>query len=189
MSGSVKRIEALSSGVYDFVVLSGSAARVHLEEHPELAICTELTGTQYCREYMLYFTDPSKKEIEDGMRIGVDPVCMDQKVLTDILCEGKDVEIVEFPFIGFGDVIRRGRIDCAVFRTIGPEQELERLNLNCVPLEGIEGFEKEKTNTPVVVVRKDNYGIDRLIKKYLDTEKAGTIQREVLDGCRAMKFY
>ena len=189
MSGSVKRVEALRSGVYDFMVASESAALTHMKEHPELAICAELTGAQYCQEYMLYFTDPSKTEIEDGMRIGVDPVCMDQKVLTDRLCQGKNVEIVEFPFIGFKDIISSGRIDATVFRGISWNSELETLGLSIVPLNHIEGFEKEKTNTPVVMVRKDNYGIDRLIKKYMDTEKAAVIQQEVLDGRRAMKFY
>ena len=189
MSGSVKRVEALRSGVYDFMVASESAALTHMKEHPELAICAELTGAQYCQEYMLYFTDPSKTEIEDGMRIGVDPVCMDQKVLTDRLCQAKNVEIVEFPFIGFEDIVRSGRIDCTVFRGIGWNADSVKTGLNAVPLEGIEGFEKEMTNTPVVVVRKDNYGIDRLLKKYLDAGRISSIQQEVLDGRRTMKFY
>lgn len=189
MSGSVKRVEALSSGVYDFMVISKSSARVHLEENPHLAVCAELTGAQYCQDYMLYFTDPSKTAIEDGMRVGLDPVCMDQKVLTEKLCEGKNVEIVEFPFIGFEDIIRSGRIDCTVFRGVGWNDNLKKIGLSIVPLEGIEGFDEDMTNTPVVVVRRDNYGIDRLLKKYLDAERISSIQQEVLDGRRTMKFY
>lgn len=189
MSGSVKRVEALKNEVYDFMILSKSAALTHMETCDDLEICAELTGAQYSQEYILYFMDPAKSAIEDGMRVGVDPVCMDQKVLTEKLCEGKQVEIVEFPFIGFEDIIRSGRIDCTVFRGVGWKTDAETLGLGVVPLTGIEGFEKENTNTPVVLVRKGNYGTDRLLKKYLNIPEISRIQQEVLDGRRSMKFY
>ena len=90
MSGSVKRVAALRSGVYDFMILSKSAAQTHMAEHDDLEICAELVGAVYSQEYMIFFMDSSKSTIEDGMRVGVDPVCMDQKVLTEKLCEGKN---------------------------------------------------------------------------------------------------
>ena len=189
MSGSVKRVEALLNGVYDFMVLSKSAAAEHMKKHPNLEICAELTDALYCQGYMLYFMDPAKTEIEDGMRIGVDPVCLDQKVLTDRLCQGKKVEIVEFPFIGFEDIVKSGKIDCTVFRGVGWSESAKNINMGIIPLNNIEGFEKENTNTPVVLVRKENYGIDRLMKKYLDISRIHQIQKEVLDGRRTMKFY
>lgn len=189
MSGSVKRVDALLSGVYDFIVLSKSAAMQHMETHPNLLICSELTGAKYCQDWMLFFMDPAKSTIEDGMRIGVDPVCMDQKVLTDKLCEGKKVEIVEFPFIGFEDIVKSGKIDCTAFRDIEWTKNLKSMDMGVVPLNTIKGFETENTNTPVVLVRKENYGIDRLIQKQMDIPKICKIQREVLDGHRTMKFY
>jgi len=189
MSGSVKRVEALLDDVYDFMILSKSAALQHIEKHPNLLICAELTDSLYCQEYVLYFVDPSKTEIEDGMRVGLDPVCMDQKVLTEKLCEGKNIEIVEFPFIGFEDIIKSGKIDCTVFRGIDWNANAKSLNMGIVPLNNIEGFESQNTNTPVVLVRKENYGIDRLMNKYQDIPKIQQIQKEVLDGRRTMKFY
>ena len=189
MSGSVKRVEALRSGVYDFMVSSRSAAMTHMMEYDDLEICTELTGSMYCQDYMLFFTDRSKSAIEDGMRIGVDPVCKDQKVLTEKLCRGKQVEIVEFPFIGFEDIIRSGTIDCTVFRGVGWNTDAEKLGMRAVPLGNIEGFSSEETNTPVVLIQKGNYGIDRLLKKYLDLAEISRIQQEVLCGQRSMKFY
>lgn len=189
MSGSVKRVDALLNGVYDFMILSKSAALAHMAEHPNLILCAELTDSLYCQEYMLYFMDPSKDSIEDGMRIGVDPVCLDQKVLTEKLCVGKDVQIVEFPFIGFEDIVRSGRIDCTIFRGVGWNTNAEALGLGAVPLPKIKGFEIENTNTPVVLVREENYGIGRLMKKYLHIPEIHQIQQEVLDGRRTMKFY
>ena len=185
----MKRVEALKRGVYDFMILSKSAALTHMAESDELEICADLTGSQYCQEYMLYFMDPSKRVIEDGMRVGLDPVCMDQKVLTEKLCEGKKVEIVEFPFIGFEDIVRSGRIDCTVFRGVGWNTDAEKLGLGAVPLTEIEGFSAEETNTPVVLVRKNDYGTGRLLKKYFDGAEISRIQKEVLAGSRTMKFY
>ena len=189
MSGSVKRAEALAGGVYDFMVASRSAALLHMKEYDNLEICAELKGSMYSREYMLYFMDGEKSEIEDGMRVGVDPVCMDQRVLTEKLCLGKKVEIVEFPFIGFEDITRSGKVDCVVFRHIGWSRDADKLDFREVAIEGIDGFSKEDMNTPVVLVRKENYGIDRLLKKYLNIRNISCIQEEVLSGIRTMKFY
>ena len=189
MSGSVKRVEALKKGVYDFMILSKSAALTHMADCDNLEICAELTGSQYCQDYMLYFMNPEKTEIEDGMRVGVDPVCMDQKVLTEKLCRGKNVEIVEFPFIGFEDIVKSGRIDCTVFRGVGWNTDAGKLGLGTVPLTGIEGFSAEETNTPVVLVRKNDYGTGRLLGKYFNGTEISRIQQEVLAGRRTMKFY
>ena len=105
------------------------------------------------------------------------------------LCEGKNVEIVEFPFIGFEDIVRSGRIDCTVFRGVGWNTDAEKLGLGAVPLSAFEGFSAEETNTPVVLVRKVDYGTGRLLQKYFNGQEISRIQQEVLDGRRTMKFY
>ena len=156
---------------------------------PELEICTELTDSIYSKEYVLYFMDPSKSTITDGMRVGVDPVCLDQRVLTEMLCRGKQVELVEFPFVGFEDITSSGKVDCVVFRDVTWQLDEKNVHFGVVPLDGIPGFSREETNTPVVLLRKGDYGIDRLMKKYLDVAEIGRIQKEVLSGKRSMKVY
>ena len=61
--------------------------------------------------------------------------------------------------------------------------------MNEVPIEGIRGFSIEDMNTPVILVNDKNYGMDRLLAKYLDAERISKIQQEVLNGDRTMKFY
>ena len=190
VSGSEKRLEALERGVYDFIILSKSAAQIYLDRDETLQVCAQLTGSVYSLGYVLYFTDPSRETIEDGMRVGVDPICLDQRILTERLCAGKQVELVEFPFVGFEELIREEKVDCVVYRQFNwHERAMEELNLKMMPLTGIEGFSEEETNTPVVLIRKDNYGIDRLLKKYIQADAVRRIQGQVLDGTRAMKFY
>ena len=190
VSGSEKRLEALERGIYDFIVLSKSAAQLYLERDPELVLCAELPGSVYSLGYVVYFTDTGKHAIEDGMRVGIDPTCLDQKVLTERLCAGKKVELVEFPFIGFEDLVRDSRVDCVVYRSVGWKggPELTPL-LREEALPEVPGFSEEETVTPVILVRKENYGMDRLLRKYMDTAAVRQIQKQVLDGSRAMKFY
>ena len=77
--------------VCDFVILTKSAARRHMEEDDNLEICTEMKGSLYSAEFVLYFTDAEKTTVEDGMRVGIDRASMDQKALTEWkkkLCRG-----------------------------------------------------------------------------------------------------
>lgn len=190
VSGSEKRLEALKRGVYDFIILSKSAAQIYQARDEELQVCTQLTGAIYSLGYVLYFTDPDKNAIEDGMRVGVDPICLDQRILTERACAGKQVELVEFPFVGFEELIRKEKVDCVVYRQFDWHKADEGdMKLKAVPLTDIEGFSEEETNTPVVLIREGNYGIDRLLKKYIREDAVTMIQKQVLDGRRGMKFY
>ena len=189
MSGAAKRIQALRDGNCDFTVLSKGAAERSIREDENLAICKELTGAFYEAPYQLCFMDPEKTEVEDGMRIGVDPVCLDQVHLTNLLCRGKQVQIVEFPFVGFRDIVDSGRIDCTLFRDGSWNQEWQELSMRTIPLSRIPELADVDTHTPVVLVRRDNYAVDRLLNKHLDAAAIEHIQQQVLAGHRGMKFY
>jgi len=190
MSGSQKRLEALQNEVSDFVILTKSAARRHMEEDNNLEICTEMKGSLYSAEFVLYFTDPGKTAVEDGMRVGIDRASMDQKALTESVCQGKSVEFVEFPFIGFEDVVKGRKVDCLVYRKIDWLDDVEeQFGVHEEPLKSYDDFDLEDIETPVVLIRKGNYGVDRLLRKCLNPQKICEIQRQVLDGTRAMRIY
>lgn len=189
MSGAAKRIQALREGNCDFTILSKGAAERCIREDDSLTICTELTGARYEAPYHLCFMDPEKTAIEDGMRVGVDPVCLDQLHLTQMLCRGKQVQIVEFPFVGFRDIVASGKIDCTLFRDGSWNNDWQELHMHTIPLTQIPAVAAVDTQTPVVLVRRDNYGIDRLLNKHLDPAAVVRIQQQVLNGERSMKFY
>lgn len=189
MSGAAKRVQALREGKCDFAVLSKGAAERSIQKDVSLAICTELTGATYEAPYQLCFMDPEKQQIEDGMRIGVDPVCLDQQYLTQLLCRDRQIQIVEFPFVGFRDIVQSGRIDCTLFRDGSWNSDWKELTIRTIPLTQIPELADADTQTPVVLVRRDNYAIDRLLNKYMDAKAIAHIQQQVLDGRRSMKFY
>lgn len=189
MSGAAKRVQALRDGNCDFTILSKGAAERSIREDEDLVICAELTGACYEAPYQLCFMNPEKTQVEDGMRIGVDPVCLDQVYLTKLLCQGRHVKIVEFPFVGLKDIVDSGNIDCTLFRDGSWNRDWKGLQMRTVPLNEIPELAGVDTHTPVVLIRRDNYGIDRLLNKHLDAASIAHIQQQVMDGHRGMKFY
>lgn len=188
VTGSEKRLEMLKEMMYDFIIVSQSTAQIYLEKYDFVSNCISLKGCVYSPEFVTYFFDSSKREIEDGMRVGIDPKSLDQAMITRKLCEGKHVSFVEFPYIAFEDLIMGCRVDCVVYRALDWSTDLS-FQSNVVKAVGVNGFSDDETRTPVLLVHKDNYGIERLLRQYLDRKRAGEVQREVLNGKRAVRFY
>ena len=65
----------------------------------------------------------------------------------------------------------------------------QKMNIRAISLESIPELEEANTQIPVVLVRRDNYGIDRLLNKHLDPTAVAQIQQQVRSGQRSMKFY
>lgn len=188
VTGARKRLEALKDMIYDFMIVSKSTAQIYLKEYDFLNMCMCLDECIYSMKYVVYFLDNTKTEIEDGMRVGIDEKCTDQAMITKALCKDKKVEFVNFRYIGFGEAIDKKAADCFVYRMLDEEAEKTSM-LGCCPIGDIEGFSQEETMTPVVLTNKANYGMDRLLKKYLLAGQTKKIQDEVLAGRRSMKFY
>lgn len=188
VTGSEKRMEAMKSMMYDFMIASQSAAQIYLEKYDFLNVCATLKECIYSSDYAICFLDPQKKQIEDGMRVGIDPTSCDQATLTRRLCSGHSVEFVNFPYISIEDLIKKRRVDCVVYR-IGDWSNVDNIPLSIVKPQPVPGFSDEEARAPVVLTHKDNYGIDRLLGQYLDGEELQRIQTEVLMGRRSVKFY
>lgn len=187
VTGSEKRMEAMKNMMYDFMIVSRSSAQKYLETYDFLSVCATLEDCIYSPEYGVYFSNPDKNEIEDGMRVGIAPTCLDQTELTKLLCANKQVEFVEFPYIAFEDLTRVKNVDCVVYRNFSWCSD--EIPYNFVHLEGIPGFSDKETKTPVILTNKENYGIDRLLQQYINAQEMAQIQTEVLFGKRAVKFY
>jgi hypothetical protein len=82
-----------------------------------------------------------------------------------------------------------GNIDCTLFRDGSWNRDWKGLQMRTVPLNEIPELAGVDTHTPVVLIRRDNYGIDRLLNKHLDAASIAHIQQQVLAGHRGMKFY
>lgn len=189
VTGSERRLEAMEAQVYDFMIVTKNSAKEYLDKYDFLNECVVLDHCVYSAEHILYFMDASKSRIEDGMRIGVDPKCLDQYELTKKICKGKDVTFVEFPYVSFDDLTRSGKVDCVVYRDFEAESGNVDHNFGMVPLSEICDYNAEENTTPVVLTNKNNYGIDALLHKFIDVNTIHEIQEEVFAGRRGIKFY
>lgn len=187
VTGSEKRLAALEEMIYDFIIVSKSAAECYLAENDFLEQAIELENCIYSRPYILYFMDSGKTEIEDGMRMAVDKSSTDQYRITEKLCEGKDVELVQVPYASFKELLVKKNVDCFVYRQDGWYNNFQPdLSQRMVELPG---YSVEEMVTPVILIHKENYGFKTLLRQYITAEKTQEIQEKVLSGECAVKFF
>ena len=73
MRGAGKRIEALGLGKYDFAITSKLAATHEKSKVEYIEIMHVFKEGSYVGEHIILFKDNNISEIEDGMKIGIDP--------------------------------------------------------------------------------------------------------------------
>ena len=189
VSGSEKRLEMMQEQMYDFMIVSQSAAKEYVRNNDFMKLCMPLTDCEYAPEFLLYFFDKNKSQIEDGMRVGLDSKSFDQINITQRLCADKSVELVEFPVLSFEDLINTKKLDCVVYRSLRQSVVKKIEDINSCPIPDLPGFSMKETRTPVILINKANYGIEKLLSKYISSGPTREIQAEVLEGKRAAKFY
>ena len=198
VQGGKNRANALVRQVYDFVLVTRSTAREYIAQNPEVEEAFPLLDCDYSPPYMLYLNRPGLTELQDGMTVAVDPSSQDQWHLTQSLVAGKDVRLVEMPFIPSRQAFISGQVDCVImrddsvyrsgllgastpiFQSIRPEKK------SVVPLSGELTWDMQ---LPVVLVSKKNYGMAGILRSYLGGEWVAYIQKKVIDQQMAPQFF
>jgi hypothetical protein len=199
VQGAKNRVDALLREVYDFVVVTRCAAEEYMERFPELEISFPLEGCEYSYPYTLYLSRPGATEIQDGMTVAADPSSTDQWELTQMACKGKNVKLVEMPYISCNFAFLAGSVDAVIMQgeLTSPQPNLNnlffagerRISMADVSAIPIEGEKAEKLRQPVVLVNRNNYGIGGILKNYLSGNLVSHIQRLVIDFKMAPQFY
>ncbi|NPV43845.1 MAG: hypothetical protein HPY70_07720 [Firmicutes bacterium] len=179
MRGSERRLEALSNGKYDFAIMSMLAARLYIESGKNLKIVVDFGPNTNVSTHRVIFSDNRKNVIEDGMKVAIDPTSLDQFILTYYECEGKDVEFIELPYNQIIPHIMEGKIDTAVWNY---DEIIDRgLYIKNEPLKSEKSRKISEDNTrAVLVVKRDNFGVDKIISRIVDKEEVIKIQEQVL---------
>lgn len=199
VQGSKNRAEALLRGVYDFVVVTQSAAEEYQSRFPELALAFPLEGCVYSLPYTLYINRPGVGEVRDGMRVAADPASTDQWELTQLVCRGKDVRVLEMPYISCNFAFLSGEADCVVMQGelsarqpnlnnlfFALERRVSLADVSAIP---IECEKTEKLRQPVILVNRKNYGMDGILRSYLSGNLVSYIQNLVVEFKMAPQFY
>lgn len=175
MRGSKTRIVMLTSGRYDFAIVSKVAAEEYIKQYNDVSIVIDFGPYSYTSQHVIMFHDKNIKEIKDGMKIGVDRSSIDQLKMTERACEGKNVEFVEVQYSRIIENVIDGSIDATVMNI--DEAIDKKMDVNYVPIDvGLEN------TTAVLVVDSNRSEIIDLINEILDKKQVLAIQKHVLDG-------
>ncbi|WP_278279714.1 GntR family transcriptional regulator YhfZ [Clostridium sp. DMHC 10] len=176
MRGAANRIESLSKGRYDFALISKLAAE-NLMETENLEIIMDFGEFSYVSEHAIIFHDFSKRNIENGMRIGVDNSSIDHKILTQRQCSGKKVIMVELPYNQVISKVMNGEIDAAIWNI---DEIIDRkINLKYYPMSS---KNDNKDTNAVVVVESSKNNIKAILKRYLRKSEILDMQKKIVKG-------
>lgn len=176
MRGAKNRISMLISNRYDFAIISRSAAEQIIKEHDNILIVMSFGKNSYLSEHVIIFKDDQMKEIQDGMRVGIDYDSVDQRVLTEKVCAGKNVDYVHLDYSRIVERVVNGEIDAAIWNK---DEIIEKfMKVNYTELNGYDSA----TDEAVMVVSKEESEMVELLKNIIDPQTVVNIQKLVLEG-------
>ncbi|MBR5289964.1 MAG: GntR family transcriptional regulator [Erysipelotrichaceae bacterium] len=176
MRGAKNRISMLISNRYDFAIISRSAAEQIIKEHDNILIVMSFGKNSYLSEHVIIFKDDQMKEIQDGMRVGIDYDSVDQRVLTEKVCAGKNVEYVHVDYSRIVERVVNGEIDAAIWNKDEIIEKFMKVNYT-----GLNGYDSV-TDEAVMVVSKEESEMVELLKNIIDPQTVVNIQKLVLEG-------
>ncbi len=179
MRGADVRIECLIDGVYDMAVVSHLAAESYLRDG-KVTAAMMLGAGSYVDGHQLVYRKGGKQNIR---RIGLDSRSPDQRLLTEVVFAGQDIERINLPYNESLARIERGEIDATVWNVT---EDLDSLNLVKEPLNHYPV--SIKASEAVLLVRNDDRVIPHLVKTLVNLQRLLAHQQEVKKGTREPSY-
>lgn len=177
--GSEERFSAVEQGHYDFAGASRFAAEKVIEEGRNLEIVKQFGEHSYLSRHVLLFSNSNSKEIEKGMRVGIDKDSFDHVTLTQELVKGKEVEFVEIPSNQLIFGLREKQIDAGIWNY----DEIVDKQINDINYVEIRKKQYHKSMSEAVLVcRKDDLIIQNICRKYIPINRIKEIQDKIKTG-------
>jgi len=193
IQGSRTRVNGLIKGKFDFIVVTRLAEKILRRRHNNIKMVMDLPDCQYNSRYILLFKDPSQTEVKDGMIVALDPTSMDQEYLTKLVCKNrKNIIFKQTPsFLNTRVSITSGEADVTVANTLvakslGPKYQAHIKELR---IPGYETEDIERLRTPVILLLKDDYGLDIILKQVLKASIVSNSQKKVMAGEQPPNYY
>jgi hypothetical protein len=181
LKGSERRIQALQSGKYDFAIMSMLAAKHNIESGKSIKIIVDFGPQTNVSSHCLIFADIDKYQIEDGMKVAIDPTSIDHSILTSFECQFKKVDYVELPYNQIISNLVNKKLDAAIWNF--DEIQDHNLSLKSQPLQSQQSIRVNQENThAVLVVTKNNGVMEKILGRIVNKEKVCIIQSRVLEG-------
>jgi hypothetical protein len=144
-------------------------------------VVMDLGPRTYVTEHRLVLADTTKRGLESGMRVGIDPDSPDQSLITEMELEDFEGEVRLYPMT-YTHILREledGRLDAAVWNA----EDVNGNRFNVVPLSSPRARGLSGANTVAAIsIRADDEFSARIVSKKLECERLLEIQRSVLTG-------
>jgi hypothetical protein len=175
MRGAANRLYGLVNRRYDFAIMSRFSAEKTISENGEIAVVQNFGPGSYLGAHALLFLDQEATDIQDGMKVGVDPDSIDQWELTQQACEGKNVALIKLPYSQILTKLQDGKIDTCIFNS---DEIADRyIQIKQVPIN--ESGARKSTEAVIVIRSEDLYFFENLFK-LIDTRQIQYIQSQVI---------
>lgn len=173
MQGSRIRSKMLKEGIYDFAIMSNLAYSYQKDEN--IVKVLGLGSNSYVSDHVLL---TSKKIInENKNKVGIDKNSEDQYYFSNVYFNDKNCEFIDVNSDNIIKHLKNGIIDKAILSI----DELEEKAISEILIEKIEIEDKNNANEAVIVVKKNNELIIKLVESILDVEKIKEIQKSVIN--------
>lgn len=177
--GSKNRIDSVENGVYDFAVVSKFAAEQAIKESAAIKVIEDFGPHTYLSRHIMLFAEENLTAVEDGMKVGIDRKSYDQQLLTMSVTKNKDVKFIDMPGHQLIYALNNKQIDLGVWNYDEiREKNYQNLNYQFIPKSKMQ----EDMSSLVMVCRKDNHMMERVLKNILITNDILEIQNKVLTG-------
>jgi hypothetical protein len=174
VQGGRNRFDALMRGMYDFVILSKSAAIHFATAEPTVEIAMILEDGIYAEPFVFCSRSPDITTIRDGMSIAADPKATDQFKITQQLCIGKNVKLLTHSFATCKALFLAGEVDCVLYHRD------EWTHSEGVWTHEVFATSDKDYNTPALLVLRSNLAISKILRAYLVNKEIARIQKQVV---------
>lgn len=183
--GSKERILATEKGMYNFAVVSRFAAEQEIKEGRKISIVLSFGESSYLSKHILIFSAKDKKQIETGMKIGIDKDSLDHYLMTKELVKNEEVQLIEYPANQLIHAIRKKEIDAGIWNYDEiVEKGLSDLNYVDIPMEK---FHRD-TSEAVIICSTTDRMVHSLFNKNISLNKMRDIQQLVKNGEMTPRF-
>ncbi|HBZ17279.1 MULTISPECIES: GntR family transcriptional regulator YhfZ [Pantoea] len=177
MRGAEVRIDCLIDGVYDMAVVSHLAAESYLQQGDVTAVLNFGSGS-YVAGHQLLYRKGSKASIR---RVGIDPRSPDQRLLTERVFAGQEIERVSLPYNLTLAALQRGDIDAAIWNITDEAAE-------GLVQEPIECADAMKASEAVLLIHNEAKVIQHLVQSLIDIPQLLRHQQDVALGIREPSY-
>jgi hypothetical protein len=181
MRGALNRLQNLSMEKFDFIIMSRFAFNNALKRGLSIEEVLSLGIESYVGQHIILLANDDKKEIEDGMRVGIDPSSIDQVLLAKEACQGKQVEYVEINYMNLMTAMEKGQIDVTIWNA--DDFYASSHPFRAVPLGQTEETPHLQENTEAVIVGGlNNRLVLHTLRSIINTELVCSIQKQVMNN-------